>query len=984
MRLAGKGLNPEARPVSFSFDGRHMMGLEGEPLAAALLANGVHLVGRSFKYHRPRGVLTAGSEEPNALVTIGGGAHQDPNVRATRQELYDGLEARSQNRWPSLERDLLAVNDLAAPFLGAGFYYKTFMWPAGFWEKLYEPAIRRAAGLGALSGEVDADTYEKAYAFCDVLVIGSGPAGLMAALQAGRAGADVILCEEDSHFGGRLLAERDEVGGKPGHLWAEEAVAELAAMENVRLMPRTAVTGAYDQGTYGALERVSHHLPRSHAAKGSKLPRECFWRIAAKHAVLAAGAIERPVAFRNNDRPGIMMAGAVRTYLNRWGVAPGERVTVFGNNDQAHRTARDLAAAGVHVAAVIDSRHDGPAERGGGSWPVIRGAQVCDAAGRRRLESITLRSVRGEEKIQTDCLAMSGGWNPSVHLTCHLNARPVWRRDLAAFVPAEGAVPGMLAAGACNGAFSTAGCLREGAAAAEQVLEALGRQAPAAELPEAEDDPYRITPLWAVPGKGRAWLDFQNDVTVKDVQQAAAENFRSVEHMKRYTTQGMATDQGKNSNVSALAVLADATGRTIPETGTTTFRPPFVPVAIGAMGAGAADAGFKPQRFLTSHRESAARGAEQLEAGLWYRAAWFPKAGETHWRQSCDREAAMVRTSVGICDVSTLGKIDIQGPDAGKLLDFVYTNTFRTLKPGRVRYGLMLREDGFVMDDGTTARLGENHYVMTTTTAAAGEVMAHLEFASQVLRPEWNVRFTSVTEQWAQFAVAGPKSRELLRNLLEQELDSASWPFMACGEVSVLGVRGRLFRISFSGELAYELAVPARYGESLYRELLKRAEGLGGGAYGMEALNVLRIEKGLITHAEINGTVTAFDLGLQGMLSKQKHFIGKAMAAREGLVAEDRMRLVGLKPAGAAKEITAGAHLFTPGDPVERAADQGYVTSAGFSPALGHPIGLGFLKEGPERIGETVRLVDHMRGVDTLCEVVSPVFVDPEGGRARG
>ncbi|MFW8634378.1 sarcosine oxidase subunit alpha family protein [Cribrihabitans pelagius] len=981
MRLAGKGLNPEARPVSFSFDGRHMMGLEGEPLAAALLANGVHLVGRSFKYHRPRGVLTAGSEEPNALVTIGRGGQQDPNVRATRQELYEGLEARSQNRWPSLERDLLAVNDLAAPFLGAGFYYKTFMWPAGFWEKLYEPVIRRAAGLGALSGEADADTCEKAYAFCDVLVIGSGPAGLMAALQAGRAGADVILCEEDSQMGGRLLAEREEVGGKPGHLWAAEAVAELRAMENVRLMPRTAVTGAYDQGTYGALERVSHHLPRSASPEGSLLPRECFWRIAAKHAVLAAGAIERPVAFRNNDRPGIMMAGAVRTYLNRWGVAPGERVTVFGNNDQAHRTARDLAAAGVHVAAVIDSRHDGPEN---GDWPVIRGAQVCDAAGRRRLESITLRSVRGEERIQTDCLAMSGGWNPSVHLTCHLNARPVWRRELAAFVPAEGAVPGMVTAGACNGAFSTAACLREGAAAAGQVLEALGRHSPAADLLEAEDDPYRITPLWAVPGRGRAWLDFQNDVTVKDVKQAAAENFRSVEHMKRYTTQGMATDQGKISNVSALAVLADATGRTIPETGTTTFRPPFVPVALGAMGAGATEAGFKPQRFLTSHRESEARGAEQLEAGLWYRAAWFPKAGETHWRQSCDREAAMVRSAVGICDVSTLGKIDIQGPDAGRLLDFVYTNTFSTLKQGRVRYGLMLREDGFVMDDGTTARLGDTHYVMTTTTAAAGEVMAHLEFASQVLRPEWDVRFASVTEHWAQFAVAGPKSRELLSALLEQELGSESWPFMACGEVSVLGVNGRLFRISFSGELAYEIAVPARYGESLYRELLKRAEALGGGAYGMEALNVLRIEKGLITHAEINGTVTAHDLGLQGMMSQKKPFIGKAMAAREGLVAEDRMRLVGLKPAGAAQEITAGAHLFTPGDPVERAADQGYVTSACFSPALGHPIGLGFLKEGPERIGETVRLVDHMRGADTLCEVVPPVFFDPEGGRARG
>ncbi|QAX30352.1 sarcosine oxidase subunit alpha family protein [Leisingera sp. NJS204] len=981
MRLPGKGLNQGAKPVTFSFNGRHLMGLEGDTLAAALLANDVHLMARSFKYHRPRGVLTAGSEEPNALVTTGTGGQQDPNVRATQQEIFEGLEARSQNCWPSVERDVMAVNDLAAPFFTAGFYYKTFMWPAAFWEKLYEPMIRNAAGLGALSGEADQDRYEKAFAFCDVLVIGSGPAGLMAALTAGRAGADVILAEEDSRMGGRLLAEREDVSGKPGHEWAADVLAELEAMDNVRLMTRTAVTGAYDQGTYGALERVSHHLPRRHSLKGSHLPRECFWRIAAKHAVLAAGAIERPVAFRNNDRPGIMMAGAVRAYLNRWGVAPGERVTVFANNDQAHRTARDLHDAGVHIAAVIDSRHEAPDS---GPYQVIKGAQVCGSAGRHRVDSITVRSVKGEEKIQTDCLAMSGGWNPSVHLTCHLNSRPVWKRDALAFVPAEGAVPGMVTAGACNGTFSTAGALREGADAAAKVLEALGLKPAAGDLPDAEDDPYRIAALWAVPGKGRAWLDFQNDVTVKDVKQAAVENFRSVEHMKRYTTQGMATDQGKNSNVAALAVLADATGRTIPETGTTTFRPPFVPVAIGAIGAGATDEGFKPQRFLTSHGESDTRGAHQLEVGLWYRAAYYPKPGETNWRQSCDREVTCVRNAVGICDVSTLGKIDIQGADAGKFLDHLYTNTFSTLKVGKVRYGLMLREDGFVMDDGTTARLGENHYVMTTTTAAAGQVMAHMEYVSQVLRPEWDVRFTSVTEQWAQFAVAGPKSRELLNGLIGEDVNGETWPFMGCGEATVLGVKGRLFRISFSGEHAYEVAVPARYGESLFRELLKRAEAMGGGAYGMEALNVLRIEKGLITHAEINGTVTAIDLGLQGMMSRKKDFLGKPMSTREGLMAEDRMRLVGLKPVGAAKEITAGAHLFTPGDPVERIYDQGYVTSAGYSPALGCPIGLAFLKEGPERIGETVRLVDHMRGVDTLCEVVPPVFFDPEGGRARG
>ncbi|MBE1282609.1 MAG: sarcosine oxidase subunit alpha family protein [Rhodobacteraceae bacterium] len=976
MRIAGQGRLGDAKSVSFRFDGRQYQGLEGDTLASALLANDIQMMGRSFKYHRPRGALTAGSEEPNALVTIKAGDAREPNMRATVQEIYEGLEAVSQNRFPSLGLDLLSVNDLAAPFFGAGFYYKTFMWPKSFWEKVYEPMIRRAAGLGALSDSADADLYEKAYAFCDLLVIGAGPAGLMAALTAARAGADVILADEDAVMGGRLLAEVEDIDGQPGHDWAAGVVAELEAMENVRLMTRSSVVGAYDQGTYAVLEKVGHHK-----ARRRDVPLECFWRIVAKQAVLAAGAIERPVAFRNNDRPGIMTAGAVRAYLNRWGVAPGKCMTVFANNDDAHRTARDLVQAGVHVAALIDSRHDGPTSD---LFPVIRGAQVCNASGRKRLESITLRTAGGEEKIQTDCLAMSGGWNPSVHLTCHQNGRPVWRDDIAGFVPLPGAVTGLHVAGACNGAFSTANCLREGMEAAKTALDALGRKPRSFDLPTAEDGTYRISPLWAVPGKGRAWLDFQNDVTVKDVKQAAVENFRSVEHMKRYTTQGMATDQGKNSNVAALAVLADVTGRGISETGTTTFRPPYSPVAIAAMGAGGAEKGFAPERFTTSHRASVERGAPMIEAGLWYRPSYFPKPGETTWRQSCDREVNMVRQSVGICDVSTLGKIDIQGPDADKLLDFAYTNMFSTLKVGKVRYGLMLREDGYVMDDGTTARMGENHFVMTTTTAAAGQVMQHLEFITQVLRPEWDVRFTSVTEQWAQFAVAGPQSRDLLNGLLDEPIDGESWPFMSCGAVTLMGVQGRLFRISFSGEHAYELAVPARYGDALFRELVARAEALGGGPYGMEALNVLRIEKGLITHSEIHGRTTAFDIGMQGMVSKKKHCLGKPMSEREGLMEADRERMVGLKPIGPVQEIVAGAHLFTKGDPAERVYDQGYVTSVGFSPTLGHMIGLGFLKNGPERMGEQIRLVDHLRGIDAVCEVVDPVFFDVDGGRVRG
>jgi sarcosine oxidase subunit alpha len=732
-----------------------------------------------------------------------------------------------------LQADVLSVNDLISPFLSAGFYYKTFMWPKAFWEKLYEPIIRRAAGLGALSGETNPDRFEKAFAFCDVLIIGAGPAGLMAALTAAQAGADVILADEDSEMGGRLLAEVEDIEGAPALDWVAQTLATLRALPNVRLMTRTTVTGAYDQGTFGALERVAQHVDAPNA------PRECFWRIATKRAILCAGALERPIAFPNNDRPGIMTAGAVRTYLNRWGVAPGARIAIYGNNDDAHRTARDFEAAGVTVVAVIDSRKTASYD---GAAPLITDAAVTATKGRQGLNQITVTANGTDQTFAVDCLAMSGGWNPTVHLTCHMNGRPEWREDILSFVPSENAVPGLTTAGSCKGTFSTAACLSDGAEAAKSALKNLKFKAKKINIPAAEDAPYAIEPLWTVEGKGRKWLDFQNDVTVKDIHLAAQENFRSVEHMKRYTTQGMATDQGKNSNVSALAVLADATGRAIPETGTTTFRPPYSPVSIAAMGAGAQGHGFAPERLTTSHHASTSRSAPMIEAGLWYRPSYFPHPGEETWLESCNREVGYVRSAVGVCDVSTLGKIDIQGPDAAQFLDFVYTNMFSTLKPGRTRYGLMLREDGHVMDDGTCARLSDQHFVMTTTTAAAGAVMRHLDFVSQALCPKLDVQCASVTEQWAQFAVAGPLARDLLNGVLDVGIDNEHWPFMACGDVTISGLAARLFRISFSGEHAYEISVPSRYGDSLFRLLVAQAESMGGGAYGLAALNVLRGE----------------------------------------------------------------------------------------------------------------------------------------------
>ncbi|MEO0388429.1 MAG: glycine cleavage T C-terminal barrel domain-containing protein, partial [Pseudomonadota bacterium] len=890
--------------------------------------------------------------------------------------LFNGLVATSQNRWPSLAWDILSVNDRLAPFLGAGFYYKTFMWPERAWETIYEPLIRRAAGLGRLSGARDPDRQDKAFAACDLLVIGSGPAGLMAALSAGRAGARVILAETGERFGGRLLAEREDVCGMDAADWASGVVAELATLGNVTLMPRTTVTGAYDGGTYGALEEVAPDCTRPPEG----CPRRTFWRIAAERTVLASGALERPLVFPGNDRPGVMLAGAVRAYLHGQAAVPGKRIAVLTATDDGWRTATDLAAAGVEVAMLIDMRRD--VRPPSGPWRTVTGGAVVDTAGRHGLREITVRTETARIPVAVDTLAVSGGWDPTLHLTCHLGARPGWDAARSIFLPAPDAVPGMRTAGAVAGEMTTAAALASGAEAAAAALADLGRRAQAIPIPEARATGDAATPMWHPPGRGRAFVDLQNDVTTKDIVQSAAENFRSVEHLKRYTTLGMATDQGKTSNINGLALLAAATGRTIDETGTTTFRPPYTPVSVGALGAGGDGVGFAPERLAPSHADAHAAGAPFAPAGLWHRASYFPAPGEKTWREACDREVTMVRTAVGVADVTTLGKIEVRGADAGTFLDRVYANRISTLAEGRARYAVMLREDGFAMDDGTVARLGPNRFLCSTTTAAAGAVMAHMTFARDCLWPTLDVTLLSATEQWAQFAVAGPKARRVLADLIAEDIGDL--PFMGVRDVTVGGVAGRLFRISFSGELGFEIAVPARFGAALWRALCAAAVPLGGGPYGMEALNVLRIEKGFITHAEMHGRVTARDLGLGRMVSPKKDCIGKVMAGRPALIEAERPGLVGLRPKDPKARLVAGAHLVARGANATRTAHRGYITSACHSPTFGHDIALGFYAGGVQRIGVEVEAVDFVRdGGRVLCDVVNPVFFDPEGERVR-
>jgi sarcosine oxidase subunit alpha len=983
-RMQSGGFVDRATPVAFRFDGRSYEGLAGDTLASALLANDIRLVGRSFKYHRPRGIMTAGAEEPNALVELRTGDRREPNTRATTIELYSGLEASSQNRWPSLRWDLRSLNSLAAPLLIGGFYYKTFMWPASFWEALYEPAIRRAAGLGRASGTADPDSYERMHSFCDVLVIGAGPAGLAAACAAARAGARVILCDDDFRLGGRLLSEQAEISGAPAAEWVARAAAQLATLSSVKVLRRTTVFGIYDGHVYGAIERVSDHLPQPLPHQ----PRQRFWKIRAKTTIVATGAIESPMVFRGNDRPGVMTAAATRTYLRRFAVRPGSRAAIFTRTDDGWRTLEDLRAGGVHVEAIVDTRQSvhpsllGAAGRAG--VRTILDAEVTDTWGGRSLRGITARERTGAAaRLNVDLLAVSGGWSPQVALTTHLGSKPRWSADINSFVPGE--LPhGMVAAGAASGSFSLRQCLAEGISAGRRAAEDAGhRQGSCDPIPSASNELTGIgAHSYANARRGKAFVDFQNDVTAKDIAIAVQEGFSAVEHVKRYTTLGMGTDQGKTSNTNGNALTAELIDRSMAETGSTKSRPPFTPVAIGALASDHSGTAFKPIRYTSGHDWAAECGAVFMDVGNWRRAQYFPLPGETSLAQSVAREVQTVRTAVGVCDVSTLGKIDIQGADAAAFLDAVYTSQFSTLPVGRTRYGFMLREDGLVMDDGTSTRMGPRRYLMSTTTFNAAAVSQHLDYCHQVLWPNLDVQITPVTESWAQYSIAGPRARAALQALFADSFDlsNGAFPYMAAAEFRWGAIPVRIFRLSFSGELAYELAVPATFGDAAIRAIMAAGQPHGIAPYGLEALSIMALEKGHVTGAEMNGRTTLRDLGFARLASQKKDFIGNTLSQRAALADPNRPSLVGLRSAARDRAFNAGSLLLSASSPD---AEEGYVTSAGFSPTLQAWIGLGLLRRGTARIGETIRAFDPVRKGDKQIVVCDSHFYDPQGERLR-
>lgn len=984
--------------IDFTFNGKAYQGIAGDTLASALLANGVDVVGRSFKYARPRGIFGHGAEEPNAIVQLGSGAGTVPNLKATQIELYQGLQASSVNGWPSVNFDLMGLIGAFGRLMPPGFYYKTFMYPKKLWMT-YEHFIRKAAGLGATPVEADPDSYDKLNQHCDVLVAGAGPAGLVAAREAARTGARVIIADEQSQFGGSLLASKQQVDGIAAPLWVASLVAELMAYSNVQMLPRSTVFGYYDHNFLTILERRTDHL----GAVSTCGTRQRLHRVRAAQVVLATGAFERPLVFAHNDIPGVMLASSVSTYVNRYGVAPGNKLVLFTTNDNAYQTALDWQGTGREVAAVIDSRRNPCGEIVAAvaamGIEVIAGHGLIEAQGGKRVKRALVAPINeagtqvtgAVRRLDCDLIACSGGWSPAVHLSSHTGAKPQWDENIVAFRPGNSKQQER-SAGACRGTFDLQGCLSEGASAGADAALLSGYGDGSPQFPQIAVEEYIEQPqqaLFLVPHTkptSRApsqFVDFQLDVSASGIELAVREGFESVEHIKRYTALGFGTDQGKLGNINGMAILANALDQTIAETGTTIFRPAYTPTTFGAIAGRDVNQLFDPERYTAVHRWHVEQGAKFEDVGQWKRPWYFPQQGET-MQQAVDREGLAVRNSLGILDASTLGKIDIQGPDVAEFITRIYTNSYLKLAPGKCRYGVMLKEDGMIFDDGVCACLGDNHYLMFTTTGGAADVLAWLELWQQTEWPELQVYFTSVTDHWTTATVSGPNARRVMAKVCTDiDLSNEAFAFMDWRDGTVAGVKARVFRISFTGELSYEVNVPAHYGRHIWETLIAAGEEFNITPYGTETMHVLRAEKGfIIVGQDTDGSMTPADMNMDWVVGKNKafSFIGKRSLQRSDTVRANRKQLVGLKTLNAKEVLPEGAQVVFDAEQKIPMAMQGHVTSSYFSASLGHSIALAVVKGGHDRLGQVVYcpLAD---GRSIAAEIVSSVFYDPKGER---
>jgi len=992
-RLDNIGLINRDKKISFKFNRKSYFGYKGDTLASALIANGVHLIGRSFKYHRPRGFFGSGVDEPYAIVQLYRNGESVANIKATEQELFEGLEATSVNCWPNVNFDIGAINNFLKIFLPAGFYYKTFMWPKSFWHKVYEPFIRKAAGFGVASIKHDQERYEHKYEYCDLLVTGSGPAGLASAYAAAKNGARVILAEDKPRFGGTLLTSEVNIGNQTGKEWAENIIAELKEMPNVTVKNRSQVFGYYDHNMLVMSERISDHLPKTKKYS----PKERLWYIRAKEVVISSGSIERPIVFGNNDTPGVMLSSAAKEYLKVYGVLVGKKPLIFTNNDSGYETALEFKKNGVDPV-ILDTRKDPKSE-------IIDEAKnlnidikfsyvVVAAKGYKKVKSADIAKISEDKKdlgiienINCDCICVSGFWTPTIHLASQSGNRTIFKKEIDAFVTGQSKQE-ETTVGAANGIFTLEETLKNSFATGYELSKKITKKDNKVLVPlVVEKKSVEHDKFWCVPlPKGKSYkrfLDFQNDVAVSDVELALKEGYRSIEHVKRYTTLGMATDQGKTSNLNGLQLVSNIENKIVPEVGHTTFRPPYTPVTIGAIVGREIGKHSRPTRKSPMHSWHEKNNAVFVDAGVWLRARYYKQGDETLFTAS-KREATNVRKNVGVCDVTTLGKIDIKGPDAAELLNRVYTNAWLKLPIGKARYGVMLREDGIVMDDGTTTRISEYHYHMTTTTAQAANVLSHLEYYLQLIWPELNVNVVSTTEQWAGAAIAGPKSRDLLQKLFpEIDVSNEALPFMGYTESNLFGVHARIFRISFSGELAYEVNVESDNGNFMWDKIMKIGKNFKIQPYGTEALSTLRIEMGHVAGSELDGRTIPYDNSLEGMVSKKKDFIGKRSLSRKAFIAEDRQKVVGVVPLDKKTSIPEGSHLVKDATAKLPNPKLGHISASCWSVEYNNPFSLAILHDGKNMIGQKLFALSPLKNKSIPVEIVSSHYVDPKGERVR-
>ena len=992
-RIKDKGYINRNKLINFQFNGKNFTGYEGDTLASALLANGIHLVGRSFKYHRPRGFFAAGVDEPNAKLQVQLNGHSEPNVNATEIELVEGLSATSQNCWPSVEFDIGAINNLLNKFFPAGFYYKTFMWPKSFWYKVYEPFIRKAAGLGIASVQKDKERYEHKFEYCDLLVTGSGPAGLASAYAAAKSGAKVILAEDKHRFGGSLLMDDVSIDNLSGKDWSDKIISELKEMPNVTVKNRSQVFGYYDHNMMVMFERVGDHLEK----KSEFTPRQRLWYIRCKEVILSTGSIERPIVFGNNDTPGVMLSSGAKEYMKVYGVLVGKKPIIFTNNDSAYETAIEFKNNGVEPL-ILDTRKEQNSElvneAKNKGIEIKFSHAVIKANGYKKVKSAIIGELtedksgyKNTQTVDCDCICVSGFWTPSVHLASQSGNKLKFNKEIDAFVP-DISKQNEVTVGAANGDFTLQNTLNEGFKAGSKVSKKINNKEINVQVPNVTEKNHKVhDKFWCSPLpkniKAKRFVDFQNDVAVTDIEIALREGYRSIEHVKRYTTLGMATDQGRTSNLNGLQLVSNIENKIVPEVGHTTFRPPFTPVTIGTIVGREVGKHFMPTRLTPMHDWHIKNNAVFVDAGAWKRPRYYKKGNET-MLEAANREAKNVRDKVGICDVTTLGKIDVKGPDAAEFLNRVYTNAWMKLPIGKARYGVMLREDGMVMDDGTTTRISENHYHMTTTTAQAANVLSHLEYYLQIVWPELNVNVVSTTEQWAGAALAGPKSRDVLSKLFPNlDVSNEALPFMGYIEGDLFGVPARIFRISFSGELAYEINVQSDHGLFMWEKMMEIGKDYGIQPYGTEALSTLRIEMGHVAGPELDGRTIPYDVSLDGMVSKKKDFIGKRSLSKIAFNQSNRQKIVGLIPTDRKTSIPEGSHLVVDQNAKLPNPKLGHVSSSCWSVENNNPFSLAILKDGKNMIGKKLFAVSPLKNKSIEVEVISSHYVDHEGKRVR-